>query len=100
MQCDLLVTTFKDQKTIALVKENIRDISDGSSSHHAAPLQLGLIKAFELKKNKKQPPGTRCSRVDCPSYQDQDSSSSIPSVEETTYCCQKCCIMDYYDYCE
>ena len=50
IQCDLLVSNFNDQKTIALVKENIRQISHGSSSYRADALQLGLVKAFELKK--------------------------------------------------
>jgi hypothetical protein len=54
-QCDLLVSSFKDHKTIALVKENIRHISSGSSSHRAGALQLGLEKAFELKKKGREP---------------------------------------------
>lgn len=53
MQCDLLVSKFKDQKTIGLVKENIRHISNGSSSHSVSALQLVFEKAVELKKRKK-----------------------------------------------
>ena len=56
MECELLVSNFKDPKTIALVKESIKHSSDGSSSHRAGALKLGLRKAFELKKQKRQPP--------------------------------------------
>ena len=57
LQCGLLVSSFRDQKTITRVKENIGRISDGSSSHCAGALKLGLKKAFELKK-KRHPPRT------------------------------------------
>lgn len=79
MQCDLPVSKFKDPKTIALVKENIRQTSDGSSSHRASALELGFEKAFELKRQKKKPPGTklRCSSIICPLYDDHISYSSI-----------------------
>ena len=62
MECELLTSNFKDPKTIPLVKENIGRISDGSSSHRTGALKLGLKKAFELKKQKRQPPGVllRC----------------------------------------
>jgi len=59
MECELLISNFNDPKTIALVKENIGHISDGSSSHCAGVLKLGLKKAFELKKKKRQPPGVK-----------------------------------------
>ena len=49
-QCDLLISNFKNPKTIALVKENIQHISDGSSSHRASALNLVLEKAVQLKK--------------------------------------------------
>ena len=49
MQCDFLVKNMKDPKTIALVKENIRRISDGSSSHCAGALGLILEKAFPTR---------------------------------------------------
>ncbi|KAF9785420.1 hypothetical protein BJ322DRAFT_1193974 [Thelephora terrestris] len=55
MQCDLLVSDFKDPMTIALVKENIKHISHGSFPHCAGALHLGLEKAFELQKKKRQP---------------------------------------------
>jgi len=56
MQCDLLISTFQDPKTIKDVKENIGRISHGSSSHCADALNLGFEKAFDLKKKKQQPP--------------------------------------------
>lgn len=54
VQCEFLVSNPNDHKTITLVKEKIRHISDGSSSHRADALQLGLEKAFELKKRKRE----------------------------------------------
>ena len=67
MECELLTSNFRDPKTIALVKETIGHFSDGSSTHCASALKLGLKKAFELKKKKRQPPGVllRCSRGGC-----------------------------------
>ena len=64
MECELLISSFKDPKTIALVKEDIGRISDGSSSHCAGALKLGLKKGFELKKQQR---GVllRCPRVGC-----------------------------------
>ena len=53
LQCELLVSSFRDASTIARVKENIGHISNGSSSHCAGALKLGLKKAFELKKKRK-----------------------------------------------
>ena len=53
MECELLTSTYTDPGTIALVKENIGHISDGSSSHCASALKLGLKKAFELKRQKR-----------------------------------------------
>jgi len=49
IQCELMISKFRDPKTIALVKEKIGNISDGSSSYCAGALKLGLKKAFELK---------------------------------------------------
>ena len=67
MQFDLLISNPKNPKTIVLVKENIGHISDGSLSHCAGSLKLGLEKAFDLKKQKRQPPGVklRCSDYRC-----------------------------------
>ena len=50
MECELLISNFKGPKTIALVKESIGRISDGSSSYRAGALKIGLKKAFELKR--------------------------------------------------
>ena len=84
-QCELLISNFNDSKMIAIVKENIRRISDGSSSHCAGALNLGLKKAFELKKQKRQPPGVwlRCSRSGCGWH-----SCEVPysMVGQHTYC--------------
>jgi len=67
MECELLVSNFRNPETIALVKENIGQSSDGSSSHRASMLKLGLRKASELKKQKRQLPGVllRCSDPRC-----------------------------------
>ena len=65
MQCELLISDLKDPKTILLVKENIGRISGGSSSRSASALEFGLKKAFEFKKQIRQPPGVqlRCLEV-------------------------------------
>ncbi|KAF9643634.1 hypothetical protein BDM02DRAFT_1403296 [Thelephora ganbajun] len=85
MQCELLISNFKDQKTAALVKEIIGHISDRSSSHCGGALKLGLKKAFELKKKKRQPPGVllRCPHSSCASYSNHVSYSSVGS---NNYC--------------
>ena len=64
MECSLLISKSKDPKTIELVKKHIKRISDGSSSHCASALKLGLKKASELKKQNR---GVmlRCSRGGC-----------------------------------
>lgn len=80
MECNFLISNFKDEKTIAPVKENIRHISDGSSSHSAGALHLGLEKAFELKKQKRQPSGSamlRCPRAGCSWHDNHVSCSYI-----------------------
>jgi len=70
MQCELLISSFNDPRTLARVKEIVGHISDGSSSHCAGMLKLGLKKAFELKKQKRQPTGVllRCAYTICPWY--------------------------------
>ena len=85
MECEVLISSFKDPKTIALVKENVGQISDGSSSHRASALKLVLKKGFELKKQKKQPPGVwlRCTSTSCGWHPAQIPYSSIGS---STYC--------------
>jgi len=72
IECGLLVSNFRDPKTVGLVKENIGRSSDGSSSHRAGALKLGLRKAFELKKQKKQSPGVllRCGNHQCVRHND------------------------------
>lgn len=83
MECELLFSNLKDPKITALVKENIRRISDGSSPHCAGALKLVLKKVSELKKQQRQPPGVllRCAYINCPSYSNHVSYSFIgPSV--------------------
>ena len=88
MECDLLVSNFRDPKTIALVKDNIERVSDGSLSHCADSLKLGLKKAFDLKKQKRQPPGVklRCNYSSCTWYNNYVSYSSVGSNVYCTMC--------------
>lgn len=85
MECELLISSFKNPHTGDLVTENIGRIADGSSSHSANALKLGLKKAFDLKK---PPPGVklRCSWTSCSSYNNHVSVSSIG----TNLYCQMC----------
>ena len=89
-QWDLLISNFKDSKTIALVKENMRRISNGSSPHCAATLKLGLQKAFDLKTGVR----LRCSYSRCIWYTDRVSYSS---VGKDTAFCQMCRNRDWGD---
>ena len=57
MQWDLLTPNLREPERLALVKENVGLISSGFSPSCAGTLKLGLKKAFELKKKKKEPPG-------------------------------------------
>jgi len=82
MQCELLVSNFKDPKTIGLVKDNIGRISDGSSSHCAGALKLGMKKAFEKKRGVK----LRCNNCD---HIWNNSSGSYSSIGSRVYC-QNC----------
>jgi len=84
MQCDLLVSNSKDPKTMALVKENIGRISDGSSPHCAGALKLGLRKVYELKR--KQFVLLRCSASGCAWHTNHISSSTAGS----NTLCQNC----------
>jgi len=86
MQCDLLISDFKNPTTIALMQENIGKISDGSSPHSANALKFGFKKAFELKKRNS---GVllRCSKTGC-GY--NSSPVSYTSVGSNTYCPQCC----------
>jgi len=81
MQCDILIPYFKNPNTIALVKENIGRISDGSSSHSADALKLWFKKAIELKRQNCV--RLRCSHGGCPLYTDLPAYSSIGT---NTYC--------------
>ena len=67
IQCDRLISDFKGPKTIALVREKIRQIPDGSLSHCARALNLVFQKAFELRKKRRHPPWAklRCSNPGC-----------------------------------
>ena len=91
MQCDLLISDFKNPTTISLVEENIGNISDGSSSHCASALKLGFKKAFELKK---QNSGVllQCPNTDCAWHSNHVSYTSVGSA---TYC-SRC--LDNYRY--
>ena len=83
-QCDVLIPYFKNPNAIALVKENFGRISDGSSSHSADALKVGLKKAFELKRQNYA--RLRCDQVGCPWYTNHPSFSSVVS----NVLCQSC----------
>ena len=89
MHCDGLISNFKDPKTIALVKENIRHIPDGSLSHCAGALNLVFRKAFELKMKKREPPGVR---LRCPISHCSWNRNNLPysSVGSTPAHCPYC----------
>jgi len=82
MECELLVSNFRDPETIARVKENIGRIADGSSSYRTGALKLGLEKAIELKKQQR---GVllRCTRGGCTI---NTTPASYSSVGSETYC--------------
>ena len=120
-QCKLLISNFKDPKTIRLMKENIARSSDGSSSHSAGAVKLGLKKAFELKqqavefkkqqeraaelkkqqeqaaeleRQKKAGVQLRCSRVGCARYNTPVAYSAVGS----NLYCQICTPAGYGNY--
>ena len=64
VQYKLLISNFKDPKTIALVKDTVGRVSDGSSSFHAGAMKLWLKNAFEFKKQMSV--RLQCSRNGCP----------------------------------
>ena len=78
MQCDILISNLKDPKTIALMKENIGNMSDGSSPHCAGALKLGFKKAFKLKKRER---GVKlqCTNLNCGWNSTPTSYSSVGS---------------------
>ena len=99
-QCELFISSFNDPKTVTRVREIVDDISDGSSPHCAGALKLGLKKAFELKKQKRPPPGVllRCGNTNCAWYKNHTSYTSIGS---NIYCpnCRNCGYGNQYLQC-
>ena len=93
MECDLLISDFRNPTTIALMQENIGHISDGSSPHYAGALNLGFEKAFELKKREGYVL-LRCSNSNCEWHKNPVPYSSFGS---DTYCLQ-CAIYNRYEY--
>lgn len=94
MECQLLISNFKDPKTIGLVKARIRNISDGSSSHCAGVLKLGLKKASELKKQNR---GMllRCPRSGCA----RNTTPVSLSANGSNIYCPNCGYGNYYMQC-
>ena len=85
MECELLISNFKNPKTIDLVNDNIGSISDGTSSHSANALKLGLKKAFDLKKSLPQ----NCTKLRCTSSYcgwNTGSGISYSSIGSAVYC--------------
>ena len=76
IESELFIPNLKNPKLIALVSEKIGRISNGSSSHCAGALTLGLEKAVLLKKQRK---GVllRCPRNGCARNKDPVSFSSV-----------------------
>ena len=91
MECELLISNFKNPKTIGHLKEKIGYISDGSSPHCAGALKLGLKKAIEHKKRER---GVllRCRNYSCGWHHSPVSYSSVGSNTHClscgTYCTQ------------
>jgi len=87
-QCGLFISSFKDPKTVTRVREIVDDISDGSSPHCGSVLKLGLKKAFELKKQQRQPPGVllQCTYSGCGRYNTHVTHASIGSGAHCQYC--------------
>ena len=81
MQWDLLTANFDGPKTIALLRDKIRDTSSGPSSHLAGVLKAALKKAFELGKKKRPPPSVRlrCANFHCIWHHNYVSYSAIGS---------------------
>jgi len=94
MQCELLISDFKNPTTIALMQENIGHISDGSSPHSANALKLGFKKASEFKK---QNSGVllRCPNTGCGYY---SNPAPYTFVGSNTYCPQCYNNYRYKDY--
>ena len=96
MQCDLLISDFRNPTTITLMQENIEHISDGSSSHCAGALKLGFKKAFELKKRERSVL-LRCSNSNCSWHSNPVTYSSVgsnvycPGCSNNAYSGCSCC---------
>ena len=73
---DLLISDFREQKTVALVKGNIGHVFDGSLSHCADTLKLGLRKAFDSKKERTCVK-LRCACGSCQWYNNYPTYSSV-----------------------
>jgi hypothetical protein len=99
MECELLISNFKNPKTIDLVGENIGRISDGSSSHAANALKLGLKKAFELKTVRKSVK-LQCSNYLC-GWHNNPSTYANMRAGSNVYCysCRDCGWGSYYFQC-
>ena len=83
MECDLLVSDFNTPETIELMKEKIRHISEGSSSHCTGALKLGFEKAFNLRMSSVF---LRCPYTSCAWYTNHVSYLAIGSNPR----CQNC----------
>ena len=97
MQCELLTSDFKNPKTVALVKENIEHISDGSLPHRADSLKLALKKAFKQRNGVK----LQCYSGNCSRYHTHLSRSSVPRSDNRCSGCggrMECveCRADWY----
>ena len=84
MQCDLLTSDFKDPKTFDLMKKNIGQISDGSLPHCADSLNLGLRKAFNLKKQR------NCVMLRCVYYHCSQRDQDVAYSSQQDGCCSYC----------
>ena len=76
VECELLISNFRDPKTIGLVKEGIGRISDGSSPHCADALKLVFKRASELKIRHV---ALRCSYSYCSAHNEHISYTSARS---------------------
>jgi hypothetical protein len=75
LHCELLVSKFRGQNTVARMKKNIAGISVGTSSHCAGALKLALKKAFEFKKKMRHAPPQTPALT-------QDSIDSAPQLKK------------------
>ena len=92
MESELLIPNLKDPRLVSLVSENIGRIADGSSSHCAGALKLGLKKGVEFKRQNKGVK-LRCPRTSCPRYTNPVPYSSLGS---NVFCLS--CVNAYGNY--